>query len=195
MSLKIYHLSELQKQVKLVENLFYPNKLVAQLPQFKVADSPDHTGNWVELWNQFLLTIQKNKSNYNSQTINLTPIFHTSIMNTDFILVIHIELFPLGHVPYNTRQKEYYKKPMGYWPTWLCFTQDRLSSEKKNQYWNSQLCSWAQKISGINFFRKDQVTRIQSSWRWVPTGYQPTFTNSLLKFYLTHTYDLSFTFT
>ena len=35
----------------------------------------------------------KNKSNYNSQTVNLTPIFYTSIMNTDFILVIHIELF------------------------------------------------------------------------------------------------------
>ena len=93
MSLKIYHLSELQKQVKLVENLLYPNKHVAQLPLFKVAASPDHTGNWAELWNQFLLTIQKNKSNYNSQTINLNPIFHTSIMNTDFILVIHIELF------------------------------------------------------------------------------------------------------
>ena len=160
MSLKIYHLCELQKQVKLVENLFYPNKLVAQLPQFKVAASPDHTGNWAELWNQFLLTIQKNKSNYNSQTINLTPIFHTSIMNTDFILVIHIELFPLGHVPYNTRQKEYYKKPMGYWPTWLSFTQDKPVLKFTAMFMGLENIRHK-----LFFCCKDQVTRIQSSWR------------------------------
>ena len=40
---KIYHLYELKRQVKLIENLFYPNNLMAQLPHSKVASSPGHT--------------------------------------------------------------------------------------------------------------------------------------------------------
>ena len=41
--LQIYHLYELKRQVILIENLFYPNNLMAQLPHFKVASSPGHT--------------------------------------------------------------------------------------------------------------------------------------------------------
>ena len=39
---KIYHLYELKRQVKLIENLFYPNNLMEQLPHSKVASSPGH---------------------------------------------------------------------------------------------------------------------------------------------------------
>ena len=40
---KRHHLYELKRQVRWIENWFYPNNLMAQLPHFMVASSPGHT--------------------------------------------------------------------------------------------------------------------------------------------------------